>query len=321
MTNVRLISSLLALVAAAMSPGQNPPDQKKGKGNEAAGKKGQQPMNPEDEKAARAAFEKELGAVPGPTVGKLTAQGKGVIAEIKVPAKHTFIPQPGAAKFGQLTGNPGGQHWSGVILMPDGEFMVFVYEPVGYIQDADKEKLDPDALMKTMKASEAEAGKQRKAMGGEALTLEGWADEPYYDPQTKNLTWAIKIKDESGHVSVNHRVKLLGREGVMSAVLVCSPEEFAKSKQTVNPLLAGYTYTPGNTYAEWKPGDKVAAYGLAGLIAGGAVFGAAKLGFLGAIGAFFAKFGKAAILFVIAAVAGVWKAITSIFGGRRRVDA
>jgi uncharacterized membrane-anchored protein len=46
-------------------------------------------------------------------------------------------------------------------------------------------------------------------------------------------------------------------------------------------LITNYSYTSGNTYAEFKEGDKIAKYGLIGLIAGGALFAAAKTGLLG----------------------------------------
>lgn len=311
-----MAAMLFALAVAAVVPAQEK-DPKEGKGVEKG--KGAEKGKPSDADLAaqQEQFDKELGAVQGPTVGKLMAPGKGAIAEIKVPAGYRFIGQPGAAKFAKLTGNLGGDHWAGVLLTPEHNFMVFNFEPIGYVKDADKEKINPDELLTNMKAGDEEQNKQRKAMGSPPIFLDGWADPPYYDPQTKNLTWAIKLKDDTGETTINHRVKILGREGVMSAILVCSPEEFAKAKQGVNPLLAGYTFTAGNSYAEWKPGDKVAEYGLAGLIAGGAVFGAAKLGLLAKLGALFAKGGKLVIVAVVAVFAGIAKFFGAIFGRRQ----
>jgi uncharacterized membrane-anchored protein len=313
MTSFRLAALFIAFASAAVAAAQNkePP-----KGGEQKALKDAEkgPNKVNDEAAQRERFEKELGAVRGPTVGKLTAQGKGVIAEIKIPEGHTFIGQPGAAKFAQLTQNLGGDRWAGIVLTPDGNFMVFVFEPIGYVKDADKDKIDADGWLKDLKAGDEEANKHSKANGIPPVFLDGWAEPPYYDPQTKNLTWAIKLKDETGQTTINHRVKVLGREGVMSATLVCGPQEFAKAKEKVNPLLAGYSFTPGNTYAEWKPGDKVAAYGLAGLVAGGAVFGAAKMGWLAKLG----QFGKVIIIGILAALVGVAKFFGSFFGGGRK---
>ena len=64
-------------------------------------------------------------------------------------------------------------------------------------------------------------------------------------------------------------------------------------------LLDGFSYNPGATYAEYKSGDKLAAYGLAALVTGGAAAAVAKgagKGLFKAIGlgilALFAFFGK-----------------------------
>jgi uncharacterized membrane-anchored protein len=78
-------------------------------------------------------------------------------------------------------------------------------------------------------------------------------------------------------------------------------------------------FQPGNTYAEFDPKiDKVAEYGLAGLIAGGALAGAAKLGLLAGffkwIVAAVLALKKAIIFVVIAIVAGVKKLWASITG-------
>src|SRR5215203_5914457 len=150
MTSFRLAALLLALAAAAVAPAQNkePP-----KGGEAKAPKGpDKGKKVDDEAAEQERIEKELGAVKGPAVGKLTAPGKGTIAEIKVPAGHTFIGQPGAAKFAQMTQNLGGDRWAGIMLLPEGNFMVFVFEPIGYVKDADKEKIDADGWLKDLKA-------------------------------------------------------------------------------------------------------------------------------------------------------------------------
>ncbi len=71
-------------------------------------------------------------------------------------------------------------------------------------------------------------------------------------------------------------------------------------------------FQPGNTYAEFNPKiDKIAEYGLTGLIAGGAIAAAAKFGVFGLL----LKYGLAAFLFlkkgliliIVAIVAGVKK--------------
>ena len=63
----------------------------------------------------------------------------------------------------------------------------------------------------------------------------------------------------------------------------------------------------GQQYAEWRSGDKVAAYGLTGLITGGAAVAAAKTGLLAKLAAGLAKMGKLVILALIAVAGGIWK--------------
>ena len=77
-------------------------------------------------------------------------------------------------------------------------------------------------------------------------------------------------------------------------------------------LMKDYSFKQGERYAEFKSGDKVARYGLAALITGGAAAVAYKTGLLGKLGALFAKAGKFLILGIIA----VFAAIRKIFTGR-----
>jgi uncharacterized membrane-anchored protein len=62
--------------------------------------------------------------------------------------------------------------------------------------------------------------------------------------------------------------------------------------------MQGFSYKSGKTYAEFRPGDKIAQYGLAALIGGGAGAAAVKLGLFGALWKFIAKRGKALVLLV-----------------------
>ena len=83
-------------------------------------------------------------------------------------------------------------------------------------------------------------------------------------------------------------------------------------------LLEGFAYLPGSKYAEWRTGDKVAQYGLTGLITGGLVVAAAKSGLLAKLGMLIAKFLKPIIIGVVALGAGIAKFFRSIFGGRSK---
>ena len=64
----------------------------------------------------------------------------------------------------------------------------------------------------------------------------------------------------------------------MSVDLVADPDDMADAVASFDSALTQFDFYSGQSYAEWKPGDKVAEYGLAALVTGGAGLAAAKLG-------------------------------------------
>jgi len=151
-------------------------------------------------------------------------------------------------------------------------FITFEFDGVGYVKDDEKDEIDPDDILKSKKEAQKEGNKARAAQGLEKLFITGWQTEPNYNTSTNNLEWGLILKDESGVESLNHEIRLLGRKGVMSATLICSPEQFASLKPKLAATLEGFEYTSGNKYSEFKEGDKIAEYGLLGLIGGGGAF-------------------------------------------------
>lgn len=66
----------------------------------------------------------------------------------------------------------------------------------------------------------------------------------------------------------------------MKADLILSPSEVTQVVPQFDTLLDGFSFFPGQTYADWRSGDKVAKYGLTALIVGGAATAALKTGLL-----------------------------------------
>jgi uncharacterized membrane-anchored protein len=85
----------------------------------------------------------------------------------------------------------------------------------------------------------------------------------------------------------------------MNAILISSPETLNNDVQNFKAALSGFEFNSGESYAEFKEGDRVAEYGLAALIAGGAAAVATKKGFFAAIAGFLmASWKIAALAFV-----------------------
>ena len=244
----------------------------------------------------------------GPTVGKL-----GDLAEIKVPEGYRFAGADGTRKFLELTQNPptGGELG---VLIPERKgneenigfwFVIFEFNNIGYVKDADREKLDADNLLRGMQTNTEEGNKERARRGWPAYNIDGWFKPPFYDVSTKNLTWATRghsLENGKEEKSVNYSVRILGRRGTVDVDLVLGPDAVSTVLPRFTEVLEGFSFKAGNSYAEFRPGDKVAAYGLAALVAGGATAIALKTGLL-------AKFWKLIVLLFVSLAAMLKRAI------------
>jgi uncharacterized membrane-anchored protein len=177
----------------------------------------------------------------------------------------------------------------GLLTPTNGHWSVFFdFADVGYVRDDDKSELDAGKLLEAIRAGNEQGNKERERNGVPTLNLIGWEQEPHYDETTHNLTWAIRFESQ-GRPILNYNTRLLGRKGYMSVILVVAPDALPATLPEFRNLLAGYDYQSGHSYAEYRQGDKVAKYGLAALVVGGAAVGAAKMGLLGGVLVFLKK--------------------------------
>lgn len=251
----------------------------------------------------------------GPTVGKL-----GDIAEITVPEGYRFVGKEGAKRFLEMTENiPSGRELG--VLLPesreDGKwwFVTFEFSETGYIRDDERDKLDAAELLKGIQENTEAANKERKKRGWTAFHINGWARPPYYDQSTNNLSWAIRGRGDeaSEEDTINFSTRVLGRRGSMDVDLVLAASQFGAVEPEFLGLMKDFRYTQGNRYADFVKGDKVAAYGLTALIAGGAGAAVVKSGLLSKIWKF--------LVIGIVALAGAAKALfKKLFGAFRNEE-
>ena len=226
----------------------------------------------------------------------------GTVAELEIPRGYRFTDREGARLWDELNENPPDPQAVGV-LVPD-EFnwaLSFGYSDIGYVPDDEKDNLDADALLKSIRANTEQGNAYRRQQGWSELNIVGWEQTPAYDSSSNNLAWAIRARDTED--VVNYDTRILGRGGVMSVKLVATPEAIESTIPVVKGLLNDFRYKPGQTYAEWREGDRMAAYGLGALILGGGTAVAAKTGLLAKLGVFFLKAWKLLAVGAIAFVA------------------
>jgi uncharacterized membrane-anchored protein len=237
----------------------------------------------------------------GPTTGLIGTRSKLVI-----PKDVSFLKETAGSKFLELTGNlpsPGSS-----ILNGDQWWAVLNFSDLGYVKD--DEKIDADALLKTIKEGDVRENEERRKIGLAELHTEGWYVPPHYDSETKHLEWGVKLtSSDSPRPIVNYSVRLLGRSGVESVVLVSSPEALDANVRSLKAILKGFEFNSGEKYSEFRPGDHVAEIGLGALVLGGAAAVAAKTGFWKVLLASLAAFWKV----IVVGAAAVTAAIAKLF--------
>ncbi len=245
------------------------------------------------------------GWTRGPCVGHLASY-----ATLDLPEGFVFLDADATKRFLEQNQNiPSGSEVGAVIdTRPDTPewFVVFRYIDSGHVDDADRNRLDADALLKNVTEGTNKSNEIRRQRGWTEMFVDGWSTKPFYDPATNNLTWAIKGHSADGAV-INHSVRLLGRTGYIGAQVIADPATGAESVNAFNTLLTGFTFNGGQRYAEFRRGDKLAGYGLAALVGGGATAVALKSGLL-------QKFWKLIVLVVLAMVGALKKLLGAITG-------
>lgn len=262
-----------------------------------------------DEILAAAEYQRKLdslGWLGGPQ--RVDAVGNSAL---DLPADYSFLPWKEAEKFMHLMQNPTYGDEFQVFAPADLRwFAVISFSADGYVEDSDE--IDKDAILQSISEGTEEENAERIKNGWSEMHVVGWRREPYYEPETNHLEWAIDFTDPTGDIWSNFQTRILGRRGVSSIVLVTDPENLDADVADFKSVLAGYQFKNGDTYAEFKPGDKVAEYGLAALIAGGTVAAAAKTGILKSI----LKF---AWLLIIPVIAFGKSIFAKIFGRSRNI--
>jgi len=215
----------------------------------------------------------DIAWTEAPSTVSLGTQGR-----LRISGDYLFTGASGARRAMELCQNPTTGAELGLVVPRQGDwFVLFEFAPLGYVRDNERDSLDADAILEHIKQATAESNIERAQRGWPKLEVVGWEIKPRYNENTHNLEWAVRAISE-GDLVVNYNTRLLGRDGVMTVTLVGSPEELREIYSEYAALLGGFSFVAGRTYEEYAPGDRVAEYGLTGLIVGGATAVAVKTG-------------------------------------------
>ncbi len=238
---------------------------------------------------------------------------EGGLAVINVPEGYKFLDaKQSNYVLTDLWGNPPSETMGMLFpedISPVSENFTYAidvsYSDEGYIEDDDAKDLNYDDLLEEMQGDAKAANEQRTELGYPTIDLVGWAAPPFYDETNKKLHWAKEIAFEGEMANtLNYNIRVLGRGGYLNLNAIGEMSILPQVQNDIDNILNSVDFNPGHKYADFDPSmDKVAAYGIGGLIAGKVL---AKAGFF----ALLLKFWKVIAIGVVAFFAFIKRIFT-----------
>lgn len=257
------------------------------------------------------------------TFAERLAQYRPLAGDVKVGSVATahlgegwlWLDRPNGLRFLQDLGNQPGSDVLGIALPPDagdsGVFAVYSYADEGHI--ADDEAPDYDELLREMKDDAPEESKARREHGLPGFAVLGWAEPPHYDRDQHKLYWAVRLRfDGQDDETLNYNVRVLGRTGHLVVNGVGDVAQLQAVAACSKSLLTATEFVQGKRYEDFNPSmDKIAAYGIGGLIAG-------KLALKAGLFAKLLLLAKGFIKPLIAGVVILGGLLWKVLGGKKR---
>ena len=201
------------------------------------------------------------------------------LATINIPDGYKFLnAEQSKIVLTDLWGNPPADDTLGMLFPKDehpvGDSMIYAveitYSDEGHIKDGDAEDIDYDDLLEGMQKDAEDVNPERINLGYEPIELIGWASTPFYDKVNKKLHWAKELQFGDNEINtLNYNIRVLGREGYLNLNVIGDMDALSTVKNDVDQILNSVEFNEGNRYEDFDESiDKIAAYGIGGLIAG-----------------------------------------------------
>ena len=217
------------------------------------------------------------GWTPGPLTANLADR-----ASIDVPEGYYYLDGPATKRL--LTNKQrivDGRELGTILRLGESGswFAVFSHSGTGHIDDRDQAALDPVSLLTALQDDNQRLNVERSKQGWSAMDLQAWHRPPSYSAATNRLTWSTRLVSDDAAV-INYDVRLLGRDGVISARLVTDSDSVLLSTSQFVEVMLTYTFKDGFRYADFRAGEQLADASLTTLIVqGGTPAAAAESGY------------------------------------------
>ena len=202
----------------------------------------------------------DVWRVVGPAKASL-----GAIADIEVPQGYRLADEAGARILLERMKNPVPDGLIGILAPESGKWwMVLTFADVGYVKNADQERIDPAAVLKAVQKRNETQNSERTEQGMASIVSVNWERPPVYDAAGHSLEWALRAETRLSKV-INGTVLLLGRRGVLEVITV-QPYEVPSDSIPLQQLIKNIAFKEGQRYADYKNGDKIADTSLSQLM-------------------------------------------------------
>jgi uncharacterized membrane-anchored protein len=194
--------------------------------------------------------------------------------------------------------------------------LIYAWINDGYVSMDDWKNLNPDELLNTVKENTAAGNEVRRSKSLPTLEVAGWIQKPTLDPANNAITWAFKAKSSDGGEVINAIALKLGRYGYERITWIGDPTVY-QSSNDLALAIKDFNFDQGARYGDYEVGkDRLAAYGVAGLVGGIIAGKAANVGMLAAL----VVAGKKFAVLIGVGVAALLSRVKSLFRRKPQIS-
>ena len=162
-----------------------------------------------------------------------------------------------------------------VLMIMGSNYTVFVkYFDEGYVTIDDWKSQDTDAWINKMREMQKSWLEDLKKQNTDYVENLNWVNKPEFNEEKKHVNYSYEVfwnGKDGKYKSLESTSLVLGRKGYLdiSFVTAIEPDTDLKSLANIsNEFADGVKYNEGSRHEDYKSGDKIAAVGIGGLVAG-----------------------------------------------------
>ena len=145
------------------------------------------------------------------------------------------------------------------------------YVDEGYIKLDDWEKVNPTNFLKQMNETAKSNAEYLKKINLDYTTKIDWIFKPTLNKENNSVSFSYKVTWGSGIETMESKNLILGKKGHLESAFVINYREdlnFKEQSEFSKDFVNGVIFQEGFKHSDYKPGDKIAAAGIGGLVAG-----------------------------------------------------